>query len=86
MRKPSRQDARLDSLLLFALEQLDAEDTARFVQSPDPEISAPDAQRTDRAFWAAMNASSRPENQNTFSYGGGYVQPELHPMEVKTHE
>ena len=71
MRKPSRQDARLDSLLLFALEQLDAEDTARFVQSPDPEISAPDAQRTDRAFWAAINASSRPENQNTFSYGGG---------------
>ena len=85
MRKPSRQDARLDSLLLFALEQLDAEDTARFVQSPDPEISAPDAQRTDHAFWAAMNASSSPENQNTFSYGG-YVQPELHPMEVKTHE
>ena len=86
MRTMPRQDARLDSLILLALEQLDAEDTARFVLSPDPEISTPDAQLADHAFWAAMNASSRPENQNTFSHGGGYVQTELHLMEVKTHE
>ena len=88
MKHPSWQDAHLDCLLRLAMEQLDAEDTARFVQSPDPDISVSDAQRADRAFQAALSGALRRSEQNVCLQENACPPPHVKNwvLEVKRHE
>ena len=58
MRKRSRQDVYLDALISLALMELDAEETERFVRSPDPALSVLEIQGADRAFQAVMGQIS----------------------------
>ena len=63
MKKTSYQDAHLDLLIRMAFEQLEEEDTEQLATSPDPELSAADALRADRAFDTACNKVNIQEKQ-----------------------
>lgn len=63
MKRTSYQDAHLDLLIRMAFEQLDEEDTEQLAASPDPELSAADALRADKAFDTACSKVGIQEKQ-----------------------